>query len=359
MILTREDLIRYLKPGNPETLQEIIDLAHRVRLNHVGNKVWLRGLVEWTNRCAKNCYYCGIRRDNKEAHRYTVDFRALEEAIDTALSNKFGSMVVQTGELSGEQFVEEIGEVVKTIKSRSDNKLGVTLSCGEQSEETYRYWYECGAHRYLLRIEASDPELYSRLHPQDRFHEQKNRFISLELLRKCGYQVGTGIMVGLPGQSLQHLADDILTINRLDVDMVGLGPYIPHHRTPLYELKELLLPAAVRLELTLRVLALVRITMKDINMAASTALDVLVSSGRLMALRAGANVLMPNLTPADYRKDYFLYDDKPWLTEALDLVKKISGQVRKYGLEIGSDEWGDAPRFAERNSKKTTTGKLL
>ena len=203
----------------------------------------------------------------------------------------------------------------------SNGELGITLSCGEQSNETYRRWFESGAHRYLLRIESSTPELYAKIHPQNELHSFDKRLKSLQLLKEIGYQVGTGVMIGLPFQTMENLADDLLFLKQIDVDMVGMGPYIEHEDNPLYEFRHLLKTKQERFDLALKMVAALRLLMPDINIAAATALQAIDPAGREKALAIGANVIMPNLTPCDFRKEYQLYEDKPCLDEDAELCK--------------------------------------
>jgi biotin synthase len=265
-----------------------------------------------------------------------------------AYKNEYGSIVIQSGERTDQEFIEKINNLVRKIKIMSNGKLGITLSCGDQTRDTYQQWFESGAHRYLLRFEASDPDLYYKIHPNNKKHFLLNRLTSLQHLKETGYQVGSGMMIGLPGQTRENLADDLLLMKILNVDMVGMGPYIEHKDTPMFGLKDQLLPKNERLELSLLTLSVLRILMPDINIAAATALDSLADDGRLQAIRAGANVLMPNLTPLKYRENYFLYENKPFLTEADDLIKKINESDNLNGFKIKLIEWGDSRHFIRR-----------
>jgi len=271
------------------------------------------------------------------------------EAVNYAIEARFGSVVLQSGEISNRPHTRKITHLIKEIKQLSHNKLGITLSLGEQSEETYREWFEAGAHRYLLRIEVSNPKLYGRLHPNNKNHDYQLRLDCLKLIKKIGYQVGTGIMIGLPFQTIDDLVDDLFFIKDFDVDMVGMGPYIEHPSTPLYEYRHLLIPKKERFGLAVKMVAVLRILMKDINIASTTALQALDKQGREKGLMAGANIVMPNITPVFYREGYKLYEGKPGTDETpQQSLKKLEHQINKAGDTIAYDEWGDSHHFENR-----------
>jgi len=346
--ITYEDVVFLLSLKQPDDKAIVFAKAEEVRLREVGNKVYLRGLVEYSNSCRKNCYYCGIRAGNKNVKRYTLSDEAVLNCARHAYENGYGSFVLQSGERTSPAFVEKIGSLLKSIKELSHGELGITLSCGEQTKETYQYWKDCGAHRYLLRFESSDTELYYKIHPEDSLHHFGNRMIALKHLRETGYQVGSGMMIGLPGQSITNLADDLMLLKQLDVDMVGMGPYVEHAETPLYIYKDQLLPQAERLELALLTIAVLRLLMQDINIATATALDSIAFDGRERAILAGANVLMPNLTPAENRENYFLYNNKPFLTEADDLIRQLADSPALAKYEIHFNTWGDSKHYRKK-----------
>ena len=224
--------------------------------------------------------------------------------------------------------------------------MGITLSLGEQSFETYQRWFEAGAHRYLIRIETSEGKLYRKLHPNDSLHDFDNRLRCINDLKKIGYQTGTGVMIGLPFQTVESLARDLLFMKDLDIDMVGMGPYIEHENTPLIQFREMLLQDYKRFELSLKMIAVLRIMMKDINIAATTAIQTLNRNGREEAIRAGANVIMPNITPGRYRDDYALYRNKPVTgLNHVDDLKMIESGLKRIGHSLAYDEWGDSRRF--------------
>ncbi len=344
----KNDLITLLN-ADEQQRQLIFAKAAEIKEKYVGKKVYYRGLIEFSNLCGKNCYYCGIRAGNKNTHRYEVTPEEVMEAARYAWENKFGSIVIQAGERSDKKFVKRISAILRQIREMSKGELGITLSLGEQTEETYRDWYESGAHRYLLRIEVSNPELYGKYHPTDKKHDYRQRIESLHLLRKVGYQVGTGVMIGLPFQTVEDMADDLIFFRDFDIDMVGMGPYIEHEHTPLYQYKDQLMSKIDRFYLSLKMVAVLRIMMKDINIAATTAMQAIDPMGREKAIKVGANIIMPNLTPTSYREDYLLYEDKPCTDEDAEECKRcLEARIHMAGGEIGYGEWGDSKHFEKR-----------
>lgn len=345
---TKEDLVRMLAADEQERTL-LFARAAQIKEQYVGKKVFYRGLIEFSNLCGKNCFYCGIRAGNASTHRYEVTPEEVLEAAKYAYDNKFGSIVIQAGERSDKKFVNHISELLQQIREMSKGELGITLSLGEQSEETYREWFAHGAHRYLLRIEVSNPELYGRYHPNDKKHDYQQRIECLHTLRKIGYQVGTGVMIGLPFQSLEDMADDLMFFRDFDIDMVGMGPYIEHESTPLYQFKDELLSKTDRFYLSLKMVAILRIMMKDINIAATTAMQAIDPMGREKAIKVGANIIMPNLTPTSYREDYLLYEDKPCTDEDAEECKRcLEARIHMAGGQIGYGEWGDSKHFEKR-----------
>jgi biotin synthase len=345
---SKDDLVQLLMAGEEES-KKIFELSKAVKEKQVGRKVYFRGLIEYSNYCSKNCYYCGIRAGNSKYVRYEMPDEEVLEAARFALDNNFASIVIQSGERSDRKFVDSIERLLQEIHKLSDGKLHVTLSLGEQSEETYKRWFSAGAHRYLLRIEVSNPELYAKLHPNDKHHDFQERLGALRLLKKTGYQVGTGVMIGLPFQTISDLADDLIFFREFDIDMAGMGPYIEHEATPLFQYRDQLLPLRERFLLSLKMVALLRIIMKDINIAATTAMQTIDPQGREKALLVGANVMMPNLTPVKYRQDYLLYENKPCLDEeAEECTRCLEARIALSGDEIGYGEWGDSKHFIRK-----------
>ena len=317
--------------------------AYAVKRREIGRLVSFRGLIEFSNACEKDCHYCGIRRSNGKVRRYRMDADEIVREAEWAFKAGYGSLVLQSGELTGEPNIAFVEDVLRRIHAFGGDGFGVTISLGEQSEETYRRWREAGAHRYLLRIETSNPALYAKLHPAD--HSWERRRDCLRALRRCGYQVGTGVMSGLPGQTVDDLAADIAFFASEDVDMIGMGPYIPHPDTPLGrdaewtpELRK------SRLELGLRMIAATRLHLHDVNIAAATALQALDPEGREKGLLAGANVIMPNVTATRYRADYRLYADKPCLNENSSLCRGcLERRISAIGETILWNKRGDSP----------------
>ncbi len=350
---SKEDLVRLLNADAGER-KILYRKAAEIKAEHVGKKAYYRGLIEFSNICGKNCHYCGIRRDNHNLKRYNLGDAEILKAVEFAFKNRYASVVLQSGELESAGFTDRIEKLLREIKKISNDQLGITISLGEQKQEVYKRWFDAGAHRYLLRIETSNPELYKKIHPDDTKHDFNRRIECLKAIKQTGYQTGTGIMVGLPFQTLEDIADDILFMRDFDIDMVGLGPYIEHRDTPMFEYKNLLLLPEERFHLALKVIALLRIIMKDINIAAATALQAIDPVGREKALIAGANVIMPNITPGKYRDSYRLYDNKPCTDEeAEDCTSCLEARIHMAGDEIGYGEWGDSKHFKKRKLPDT------
>lgn len=348
-VLDKHDLITMLNAKGDDRMmlfkkeREITDL-------YIGNKVYLRGLIEYSNVCIKDCLYCGILKSNKNTERYTLSDEDVLQSAMYALEHNYGSIAIQAGERTDKVYISKISHLLKEIKKLSNGKLGITLSLGEQTLDTYQKWFEAGAHRYLLRIETSNSQLYYKIHPNNDLHNFDKRLEALQNIRKAGFQLGTGVMIGLPYQTIENLADDLLFMKNLDVDMVGMGPYIENPETPLFEARHLLKTPQERLDLTFKMIATLRILMKDINIVAATALQAIDKMGREKAIRYGANILMPNITPGNFRNNYKLYQDKPCTDEsATDCNTSIDARMSLIGSQIGYNEWGDSRHFT--NSK--------
>jgi len=345
VILDRQQLIELLKSVG-DARQSLFETAANIRSEHVGNIVYFRGLIEFSNRCHKSCLYCGIRSGNRKVLRYDLSDDEIVDAARFAYDNRYGSIVLQSGEIQGEPFARRIESLLKKIHKVTNEKLRITLSCGEQNKDVYRRWFESGAERYLMRIETSNPVLYSRLHPDNGKHTFKRRLECLNYLKEIRYQVGTGVMIGLPFQTPDDLADDLLFMKNNDIVMIGMGPYLEHNDTPLYKYHSQLLPQAERFDLTLKMIAILRIMMKDINIAATTAMQTIDKPGREKAIMVGANVIMPNITPGRYRDNYLLYDDKPCTDENPEDCKTcLEARVAITGNRIAYGEWGDSAHF--------------
>jgi biotin synthase len=346
--LTRDDIVYLLSLKSKEKTR-LFEQSAAIKEEHVGNKVYFRGLIEFSNVCLKNCLYCGIRQDNSQVHRYNLTDDEVIDAARFAADNNYGSLVLQSGEIQHPGFTGRMEKLLTDVHRATGGKLRITLSCGEQSENTYKLWHDSGAHRYLLRIESSNPELYKKLHPNDENHSFQRRLDSLFSLQQNGYQVGTGVMIGLPFQTPDDLAGDLLFMQQFNIDMVGMGPYLEHEETPLYEFREMLLPREERFQLTLKMIAVLRILMKDINIAATTALQAIDKLGREKAIKIGANVIMPNITPGKYRDDYLLYQNKPCTDENPDDCKTcLEARIALAENVIAYGEWGDSKYYSER-----------
>jgi biotin synthase len=345
---TKEKIVQLLQTKGEER-EDLLKKAQKTKEEKIGNKVFFRGLIEFSNICSKDCLYCGIRKSNEKVVRYNTSDDEILAACRFAWENRFGSVVLQSGEISSPAFVKRVDSLLKKIKQLSNNELGITLSCGEQTLGTYRRWFESGAHRYLLRIESSNPELYYKIHPNTKKHSFEKRIKALHFLRETGYQTGTGVMIGLPFQSYEDLAEDLLFIKKMDIDMCGMGPYIEHENTPLYQYKHFLITKQARFDLTLKMIATLRLMMPDINIAASTALQAIYPDGREKGLMAGANIIMPNITPFEYRKEYKLYEGKPSLDKDNEqFLDSLKERIEKTGCEIGFGEWGDSKHFIKK-----------
>jgi len=346
---TVDELSRMIASEGSER-QQLLKKAGEIQEKIVGNKVFYRGLIEFSNLCTKDCYYCGIRKSNKNVARYDIDDEAILKAAEFAYKNKYGSLVLQSGERSDDKFTERISRLLSEIKKISNGELGITISLGEQTREVYKEWFKAGAHRYLLRIESSDEELYHNIHPRNEKHDFNTRVNCLHTLKELGYQTGTGVMIGLPFQTYEHLAKDLLFMKELDIDMCGMGPYIEHHDTPLYRYRDQLWPLQRRFDIALNMIASLRLLMPDINIAAATALQAIDPMGREKALQCGANVIMPNITPTINRKNYLLYENKPCTDEgAEECTHCLEARIGMAGREVGYGEWGDSKHYHSRN----------
>lgn len=350
--LSVEEIEALLSITDEQELQALYDCAYEIKAEFVGKVAYFRGLIECSNVCIKDCYYCGIRKSNQHVDRFQMDEDEVFKEAMWAYNAEYGSCVIQSGERQDEVYISMIERVVKRIFDATNGELGITLSLGEQDEDVYRRWRDAGASRYLLRIESSNPDIYAKIHPAD--HSMEVRKECLKRLRRTGYQVGTGVMIGLPGQTMRDLANDILFLKNIDIDMVGMGPYIPHSDTPMG--KEV--PAysetekSEALRLGLKMIAVTRIVLRDINIAAATALQALEYTGREQALKCGANVIMPNVTETEYRPKYQLYDNKPCTDENSSMCRGcLSGRIEGIGEKIGFNKRGDAPHYHRRTTE--------
>ena len=298
--LTRGEFITLIKERDEENASYLASLAREEAVKIYGNGVFPRGLVEFTNYCKNNCYYCGIQGSNQHANRYRLSKDEILSACENGYQLGYRSFVLQGGEdphYSDDVMVPIVSEIRKRYQD-----CAITLSLGERSKESYQKLYDAGADRYLLRHEAATPELYQKLHPESLSLE--NRIQCLWNLKEIGYAVGTGFMVGAPYQTVENLVDDLLFIQKLDPQMVGIGPFVPHHNTKFKDY-----PSGT-VELTTYLTSILRLMNPHLLLPATTALGTIDPRGREKGILAGANVVMPNLSPVAVRKDYSLYDNK-------------------------------------------------
>lgn len=324
-IVLKRDILKLLTLSQEKT-PYLFEKARDTRDKYDGKEVHLRALIEFSNYCKRNCFYCGLRRDNKNLKRYRMSIDEIVETAGEAVELGFKTVVLQSGEdpwYTGERIAEIVGRIKK------DFRVVVTLCIGEREEWEYKLWREWGAERYLLKHETIDSSLYRRLHP-DPDMTLERRVEKLKILKKLGYQIGAGNMIGLPGQTLESIAEDILFMKEMDVDMAGIGPFIPHPDTPLSYVKN---PGSS--ELVLKTIAILRLVMKTILLPATTALATVDPLGREKGLLAGANVIMPNLTPIHYRVHYEIYPNKRCLREDILSCKRcLETMISSMGLEI-------------------------
>ncbi|AGC67710.1 radical SAM domain-containing protein [Thermoclostridium stercorarium subsp. stercorarium DSM 8532] len=323
--LSPEEYKELIDNRNPEIAEYLFEKARNVRIENYGYDVYIRGLIEFTNYCRNDCFYCGIRKSNIKAERYRLTKEQILECCDTGYELGFRTFVLQGGE--DEYFTDDkIVDIIRSIKVRYPD-CAVTLSIGERSYESYKAFFDAGADRYLLRHETADYGHYRKLHPRSLSFE--NRMQCLFNLKEIGYQVGCGFMVGSPFQTTDCLVEDLLFIKKLNPHMVGIGPFIPHHATPFADKQ------AGTLELTLFLLGIIRLMLPDVLLPATTALGTIHPKGREMGILAGANVVMPNLSPKSVRKKYMLYDNKICTgDEAAECISCMRRRMESIGYRI-------------------------
>ena len=346
--MKRGEIISWLKQNDPVELEKLRQLADDIRKANVGDQIHLRGLIEFSNICSRQCIYCGINAGNNKLHRYQMSKAEILDCAKAALEFGYGTVVLQSGE-NRKLDVEFLSETIKEIKKTTN--LAVTLSLGQWDFETYKLWKEAGADRFLLRFETNDDRLYRRLHPDSKTGVAE-RFEAIKLLKSFGYEVGSGVMIGIPGQDYEMLADDLLKFKELDLDMIGAGPYIPHKDTLLDKnVQEFLLDDENQItadeKMTYKVFAVARILCPKANIPATTALATLnPETGYEKALQCGCNVIMPNITPMDFRQFYNLYEGKA-CRQHLDFDMAIKKRIEKISRTTGSGK-GASLRFIER-----------
>jgi len=320
--LEKDEIVALLR--DEASTKDLLQAADRVREKYVGSAVQLRGLIEFSNYCRQNCCYCGIRRDNRQAQRYRLTPEEIVLHAQAAAKLGFHTVVMQSGE-DVTFTVDKMTQIIREIKKFD---LAVTLSIGEKTREEYQAYRDAGADRYLLRIETTDRDLYHRLDPGMSWD---NRRRCLEDLKSLGYELGSGSMVGLPDQSIESIADDILFFREIGVDMAGIGPFIPHEQTPLANAK------GREFVLSLKTMAITRLLLPDINIPATTAMETLNPNGRIIALQSGANVVMPNVTQGEYRKKYELYPGKICVNDTPVKCRTcIEAKILSIGRTIGT-----------------------
>lgn len=319
---TKKEIVDILKDDRQN--EWLFLLADKVRRENVGDEVHLRGLIEFSNICHCFCKYCGLRCENKELDRYRILPDDIVKYAQKAVEMGYKTIVLQSGE---DAFYTRkiLCDIIKRIK---EFDVALTLSIGERSFEDYKAFRDCGADRYLIRIETTDKDLYKKMHPNMSFD---NRVRCLKDLRKLGFEVGTGCLVGLPEQTVESLADDILFFKEINADMVGIGPFIAHPHTPLKD------TANGDFTLALKVMALTRILLKNINIPATTAMETLNPNGRIIALQSGANVVMTNVTTTEYRAKYEIYPNKICINEnPSQCFHCISGKIKSIGRTVST-----------------------
>ena len=329
--LSREEYRLLLESTDEDLLNYSCEKARKASLSVFGNKIYIRGLIELTNYCRNDCYYCGIRRSNREASRYRLTPEDIWECCRQGYDLGFRTFVLQGGE-DMTYTREVLCGIIETMRKDYPD-CAITLSIGERSREDYEAFYKAGADRFLLRHETASPEHYARLHPENL--TLKNRMSCLRDLKDIGYQTGTGFMVGSPWQTINNLADDLFFIQEFQPQMVGIGPFIPQHDTPFRDF-----PAGT-MEQTLFLLSLLRLMMPNVLLPSTTALGTIHPEGREQGILAGANVVMPNLSPVSVRKKYLLYDNKICTDEeAAESIEALRRRLQKIGYDI-SVERGD------------------
>ena len=323
--LNKEE-IKDLLAADPAELDYLLQMADQKRKEVCGDEVHLRAIIEFSSYCRQNCYYCGLRKDNEKIERYQLQKEEIIKTAQMAAELGYQTVVLQSGE---DQYpAAEIAEIIKKIKKTTE--MAVTLSLGERDFAAYKLWREAGADRYLLKHETADQTLYEKYHPGMSF---ANRIESLKYLKTIGYQIGSGVIIGLPGQTPDILAEDLLLSQDLELDMIGSGPFIPHQETPLKESK------SGTVEMTLKFTALSRLLLPLAHIPATTALGTIDAEGRQKALKAGANVVMPNVTDSSYREKYQIYPEKICVNEeAGDCRQCIGGIISSLGRQVSQNK---------------------
>ncbi len=309
-----------------DNLDYLLQKADQKREEICGDEVHLRAIIEFSSYCKQNCHYCGLRKDNQQLKRYQMEKEEIIETAQMAAELGYQTVVLQSGE--DDYPASGIAEIIKKIKETTG--IAVTLSLGERDFEDYKFWREAGADRYLLKHEIASRSLYKKYHPGMSF---ENRIESLRYLKRLGYQIGSGVIIDLPGQTPDILAEDLLLCQKLELDMIGSGPFIPHQQTPLKDSKR------GTVEMTLKFTALSRLLLPLAHIPATTALGTIDVEGRQKALMAGANVVMPNVTNSEYREQYQIYPEKICINEkAGDCRQCIGGIIASLGRQVSQNK---------------------
>lgn len=354
--MDKNQIIAWLREEDDQKLEELWHEADETRIAHVGDQVHLRGLIEISNYCVRRCGYCGINAGNRHIERYRMTEEEIMDCVRKAVDFGYGTVVMQAGEDYGIRR-EWMADIIRRIKA--ETPLAVTLSLGERPDEDLLAWREAGADRYLIRFETSNRELYNRIHPP-LGQTPSDRFAILRTLKDMGYETGSGVMIGIPGQTYHDLACDILAFHDLDLDMIGVGPFIPHAATPLGCLP----PVNAKIDqvpnteiMAYKVIALARLVCPDANIPSTTALASLnKETGRELGLMRGANIVMPNLTPPRYRMMYEIYPNKACINETSEACAScLPMRIINIGRTLGS---GQGSR-QKAPSRKTANLKII
>lgn len=327
-LLSDKELIHVLAFSDDERIKTgLFQRAKELKELYYGKKIYFRALIEFSNICRKNCYYCGLRRENSFIYRYRMTEEEIFSVVRYGYAQGFRTFVLQSGE-DPYYDDERLVFIIKGIKVLAP-KAAITLSLGERESNSYRLYRSVGADRYLLRHEAYNPDLYYKLHPSD--HSYKKRLEALHELKSLGYQVGAGFMVGAPFQTEENLVEDLMFLQRFKPHMVGIGPFISNKDTPFAGYSN------GNIELTFRLLSLIRLILPKVLLPATTSLETIAENGRLRGFEHGANVIMPNLTPDHFRVHYKLYDNKAGIRGCLSHMEKLNGELKNKGFELVID----------------------
>lgn len=332
--LTKDEIVYLLSLSDKEEIAQLYLRADEVRKKYCGDDIHLRGIIEFSNYCEQDCLYCGLRISNDALPRYRMTKEEILTTVDYIVKAKIKTIVLQ----SGEDFFftkEFMTDIIKSIKEKYD--VAITLSLGERSFEDYDAWKKAGADRYLLKHETANNKLYAAIHNKQNLHE---RIKHLEFLKTAGFQIGSGNIIGLPGQTLEDIANDILLCKNLVSDMASFSPFLPSNDTPFRNVSK------ADIELTLKTMAVARIVLKDAHIPSTTALGSLVQNGREKGLEVGANVVMPNYTPNPYRQNYKIYEGKICITDdPLACAGCLQFKIETMGRKIGVDKGHSLKRF--------------